>query len=353
MREESFAYVTHEVRVVFGAGSVSRLGAELDRAGHRRVLLLRTPGRANDQQQMAELLGSRLAGTFDRARLHVPVEVVADARSVLDQVQPDALLAWGGGSAIGLGKALAFETRLPLTAVVTTYSGSEMTAIWGKSDGERKHTYRDAHVAPSLVVYDADLTPGLSPTTSASSGMNAIAHCVEALYAPEYGPVVGWFAEEGIRRMARALPAVVANGTDREARADALMGAHCAGRSLDMTSMGLHHKLAHIMGGSFHLPHAEAHAALLPWVTAWNAAGAPDAMARIAAALGVVDAAAGLLELSRRIGIKPLSALGFTAGDIARAGDIATSLTFPNPRPVDAEGVRWILERALHGMEPA
>lgn len=349
----SFAYVTHEVRVVFGAGSASRLREELERAGHRRVLLLRTAGRAGDQGRVADLLGGLLAGTYDRARLHVPVEVVDDARALLDAVKPDALLAWGGGSAIGLGKALAFDTKLPLAAVVTTYSGSEMTAIWGRSDGARKHTYRDAHVAPRLVLYDPDLTMGLPPEVSAPSGMNAIAHCVEAAYAPEYGPVVGWFAEDGIRRLARSLPIVVANPMDRDARADALMGAHCAGRSLDMTSMGLHHKLAHIMGGSFHLPHAEAHAALLPWVTAWNAPGAPGAMARIATALGATDAASGLLDLSRRIGIKPLAAFGFTAGDITRAAELATALSFPNPRPVDADGVRWILERALHGSEPA
>jgi maleylacetate reductase len=248
-----------------------------------------------------------------------------------------------------LGKALAFETKLPFAAVATTYSGSEMTTIWGLSDGTVKRTFRDAHVAPRLVLYDPDLTHDLPSPVSASSGMNAIAHCVEAEYAPESNPVVQWFASEGIRRVSRALPVISTNPGNNAARQDALLGAHFAGRALDMTSMGLHHKLAHILGGSFGMPHAESHAALLPWVTAWNGAGALDAMERIAAALGVEDAATGLADLSCRIGIKPLSELGFSRESIPRAVDLALGLSFPNPRKVEADGVRWILESALTG----
>lgn len=346
----AFSYVTHEVRVVFGAGSLASLPAELDRSGFRRPLLITTPGRTREREEVARLLATRDGGQvleFQGARLHVPVEVVHEALAEVERLRPESLLAYGGGSAIGLGKALAFATGLPLGAIVTTYSGSEMTAIWGKTDAQAKHTYRDTVVAPRLVLYDPDLTAGLSAAVSAASGLNAIAHCVEAEYAPECGPVTSWFAMEGIRLLSAALPAVVVRPDDARARHDALLGAHYAGRSLDMTSMGLHHKLAHIMGGSFGLDHAQAHAALLPWVTAWNAPAAPDAMGRIAAALGAADAAAGLLDLSRRLGIRSLGQLGFTAADIPRAAGIACGLTFPNPRPVDADGVRWILERAL------
>jgi maleylacetate reductase len=295
------------------------------------------------------LLGDRLACEFTGARLHVPVEVVADAKAALERGQPESLLAFGGGSAIGLGKALAHATKLPLVAIATTYSGSEMTAVWGNSDGKVKRTFRNTEVAPRLVVYDPELTFGLPASVSAVSGMNAIAHCVEAEYAPEQGPVTSYYALEGLKSLARSLPVVVESPRDLRSRSEALLGAHFAGRALDMTSMGLEHKLAHIMGGSFHLNHAEAHAALVPWVTAWNAPAAPEAMRRMAEALGVADAPQALIDLSRRLRIKPLGALGFTHDDIPRATEIALGLTFPNPRPIDATGVQWVLEHATTG----
>lgn len=343
----TFSYVTHEVRVVFGAGALVTLPQELDRSRLGKVMLLMTPGRAPQRENMESLLGSRLAGVYAGAKLHVPVEVVAEALGALERFRPESLLAFGGGSAIGLGKALAHETKLPLAAIATTYSGSEMTAVWGNSDGKAKRTFRNTEVAPRLVLYDPDLTYGLAPAVSAASGMNAIAHCVEAEYAPERGPVTSWFAMEGLRRLAASLSIVVKSPHDADARSDALFGAHLAGRALDMTSMGLEHKLAHILGGSFGLNHSEAHAALVPWVTAWNAPAAPDAMERMAAALGSDDAGAALADLARRLGIRPLRELGFTSGDIPRAAELATSMSFPNPRPVDAEGVRWILEHAM------
>jgi maleylacetate reductase len=344
-----FAYDTHEVRVVFGAGSLASLPEELERGGLRSVMLLTTPRRSTDRNHLLKLLGARLAGEFSGARLHVPLAVVTEARAALDHFAPAALLAFGGGSAIGLGKALAFETRLPLVAVATTYSGSEMTAIWGHSAGQMKRTFRNTEVAPRLVLYDPDLTHGLTPAVSAASGMNAIAHCVEAEYAPERGPVTSGFALEGLKRLAVSLPIVVDEPGQPDARADALLGAHFAGRALDMTSMGLEHKLAHVMGGRFGLNHAEAHAALVPWVTAWNAPSAPEAMARMAMALGVPDAAQALIDLSRRLGIRSLAAQGFSVDRIPEAAGLIASMTFPNPRPVDAHGVRWILERALQG----
>src|SRR5688572_1340196 len=318
----TFSYVTHEVRVVFGTGVLSTLPDELDRAGFSSVMLLTTPGRAAERDRVVSLLGSRLVGEYSGARLHVPVEVVADARAALERSRPQSLLAYGGGSAIGLGKALAHATGLPLAAVATTYSGSEMTAVWGNSDGKMKRTFRNTEVAPRLVLYDPELTYGLSREVSAASGMNAIAHCVEAAYAPEQNPVTAFVATEGLKRLAASLPIVVDAPAQADARSDALLGAHLAGRALDMTSMGLEHKLAHVMGGRFGLNHSEAHAALVPWVTAWNASAAPEAMARMAEALGAGDAAQVLVDLSRRIGIRSLRALGFTADGIPEATEL-------------------------------
>lgn len=343
----SFSYDTHEVRVVFGTGSLASLPVELDRRGFGKVLLLMTPGRAGQRAHLESLLGDRLVGVYSGARLHVPVEVVADAMAAFRQSRPQSLLAFGGGSAIGLGKALAFETRVPLATIATTYSGSEMTAVWGNSDGKMKRTFRNAEVAPQLVLYDPELTYDLSPAVSAASGMNAIAHCVEAEYATERSTVTSWFALEGLKQLAANLPTVVSNPGAADARSNALFGAHLAGRALDMTSMGLEHKLAHVMGGRFGLNHAEAHAALVPWVTVWNAPSAPDAMGRMADALGVPDAAQALIDLSRRLGIRSLAELGFTPEGIPEAAELIMAMKFPNPRAVDADGVRWILERAL------
>src|SRR5688500_10284772 len=342
----TFSYVTHEVRVVFGTGVLSTLPDELDRAGFSSVMLLTTPGRAAERERVVSLLGSRLVGEYSGARLHVPVEVVADARAALERSRPQSLLAYGGGSAIGLGKALAHATGLPLAAVATTYSGSEMTAVWGNSDGTVKRTFRNTEVAPRLVLYDPLLTYGLSREVTVASGMNAIAHCVEAEYAPERGPVTSWFALGGLKELAASLPTVVSNPRAAEARSNALFGAHLAGRALDMTSMGLEHKLAHVLGGRFGLNHSEAHAALVPWVTNWNAPSAPEAMRRMADALGVQDAAQALIDLSRKLGIRPLAELGFTAEGISEAAELIVAMKFPHPRPVDAEGVYWILERA-------
>jgi maleylacetate reductase len=347
----AFSYGMHPVRVVFGAGALATLPAELERNGLRRILLLTTPGRAAEREAIVALLQGRLAGHFDGARPHVPRDVVSDARTVVGRAKPDALLALGGGSAIGLGKALAVETGLPLSAIPTTYSGSEMTSIWGISDAHEKRTGRDPRAAPQLVLYDPELTYALPHTVSASSGMNAIAHCVEAAYAQGGGPISSLLAFDGIRRLANALPAIMAAPRDPDARVNALAGAHLAGCALDMTSMGLHHKLAHILGGSFGLAHAETHAALLPWVMAYNAPAAGVAMAGIARALGSEDAVRGMMALTRTLGTPTLADLGFTQEMISRAATLACSSRYPNPRTVDEPAVRSILEHALGGHE--
>ena len=347
----TFAYGTHAVRVVFGPATIATLPVELDRAGLGRILLLTTPSREKERKRVVELLGGRLAGAYTGARLHVPVHVIADAHQALEQYKPQSLLSYGGGSAIGLGKALAFDTKLPLVAIPTTYSGSEMTAVWGNSEEGVKRTFRNREVAPCLVLYDPDLTHGLSARVTGASGMNALAHCVEAEYAPERGPVTSFFALEGVKHLTAGLH-ILADSPDDQAvqlgRRRALLGAHYAGRALDMTSMGLEHKLAHMLG-AMGLDHSEAHAAIVPWVTAYNAPAAPEAMARLAAALGSDDAPHALQALARRLSIRTLADLGFTTRDIPHVVGLVLPLKFPNPRPVDADGVTWILERAILG----
>src|SRR5437763_2789376 len=269
-------------RVVFGPGSVTQLAAEVERLGAKRALLISTPGRAEMVRSVAK--GLSVAGLFDKAVMHTPIAAVEAARTMAKSVGADCCIAVGGGSTIGFGKAIALTSSLPVVAVPTTYSGSEMTTIWGISEGGAKKTGRDAKVLPKIVIYDPQLTLDLPPKTSASSGMNAIAHCVEALYAHDGNPIVSLMAEEGIRALAASLPKVVANGKDTAAREEALYGAWLAGVSLGMAGMALHHKLCHILGG-FGLPHAETHSIVLPHAMRYNRDAATEAMKSVARAM--------------------------------------------------------------------
>jgi maleylacetate reductase len=347
-----FRYTERPLRVVFGDGVIRESAGHLREAGLARALVVTTPGRARETEVLREVLGDELAGVHDGAVQHVPSHSVQAALSDLARYRASSLVALGGGSAIGLAKALALETGLPLAAIPTTYSGSEMTSIWGISDDGGKRTGRDDRVAPVLVLYDVGLTLDLPVDISVASGMNALAHCVEALYSADASPVSTSVAEEGVRRIGSGLLAVVQSPRDLEARSDMLAGAHLAGRALDMSSMGLHHKLCHVLGGSFGMPHAETHAALLPFVTAWNEASAPRAMERLAGALpstGATSAADALLRLAQAAGVRPLADLGFRAADISRAAELCVAQAYSNPRAVTAAGVRSILEAALAG----
>ena len=343
----AFAYDRRAVRVRFGAAALIELRAELEGRGWRRAFVVTTPGRSAHLASALGGLGEMLAGVFSNAAQHVPATTVAEAGSALSAAGADCCVAFGGGSAIGLGKALARASGLPMAAVPTTYSGSEMTSIWGLTEGGEKRTGRDSRAAARLVLYDPELTYDLPATVSAESGLNAVAHAVEALYAPNLAPDTAATAEEAIRRLAGALPLVVREPRDVAARAEALMGAHLAGVALDQAAMGLHHRLCHVLGGMFGTPHARTHALLLPHVVAFNAPAASEAMRHVARALGSADAVSGLRELVRSLGISgSLSDLGIGPAEIARAADAAVGGDYPNPRPVTAADARGILEAA-------
>jgi len=347
----SFIYSGLPSRVVFGAGSVRQLAAEVQRLGGKRVLLICTPGRA----EMAGTLAGDLpiAGVFDKAVMHTPAERVEEARKQAKTSKADCCVVLGGGSTIGFGKAIALTSGLPIVAVPTTYSGSEMTTIWGISEGGAKKTGRDPKVLPKAVIYDPELTLGLPPAVSAASGMNAMAHCVEALYAHDGNPIVSLMAEEGIRALASALPKIVLNPKDPEARSDALYGAWLAGSTISTTSVALHHKLCHVLGG-FGLPHAETHAIVLPHAVRYNNDAAPEAMARIRKVLGVSEASAGIYDLEKRLGIPlKLADIGMQEADLERAAKIAAEAPYPNPRKVEYEPVLKLLRDAYEGRRPA
>jgi alcohol dehydrogenase class IV len=348
----NFTYVALPTRVVFGAGSIRQLAAEVERLGAKRVLLLSTPGRLQMVEKIAAELAGRVAGLFGQAVMHTPIAAVEAARAKAKAVNADCCIAVGGGSTIGFGKAIAISSPLPVVAVPTTYSGSEMTTIWGISEGGLKKTGRDPKVLPKVVVYDPELTLELPPAVSAASGMNAIAHCAEALYAHDGNPIISLMAEEGIRALASALPTIVSRPKDSTARTEALYGSWLAGMTISTTSVALHHKLCHVLGG-FGLPHAETHSIVLPHAIRYNREAAPQAMARIGRALGGVEAARGLFDLEARLGIAMrLADIGMKEADLERAARIAVEAPYPNPRKVEYEPVLELLRGAYEGRRP-
>jgi maleylacetate reductase len=285
--------------------------------------------------------------------MHVPVEVAHRAGEVSASVEADGCVAVGGGSAIGLGKAVALERALPVVAVPTTYAGSEMTPVWGLTEDAVKRTGREQRVQPVAVVYDPSLTLSMPAELTATSGMNALAHAVEGLYAPDASPVTSLMAEEGARAFATALPALATDGTDLEARAEALYGAWLCGSVLGSTTMGLHHKLCHVLGGTLGLPHAATHTVVLPYVLAFNAPAVPEAAAALARALGTDDPARALWDLAGSLGTpRALRELGMVEGDIGRVVDLAVASPYANPRPVGADDVEAVLRAAWAGLVP-
>lgn len=350
----SFTHESPPMRVSFGTGSVDGLVAELERLGAGRALVLSTPGRgAALAERVSDALAGQVAGTHAGAVMHTPTDATERALGVVRDRRAGALVAVGGGSAIGLAKALALRTGLPWIAVPTTYAGSEMTPILGETEGGVKTTRRTRAVLPAAVIYDVALTLGLPADLSGASGLNAIAHGVEALYAPDGSPLVALMAEQGIAALARALPAIAAAPADAEARADALYGAWLCGIALGSAGMGLHHGLCHVLGGAFDLPHAHTHATVLPHVAAYNATAAPEAMAAVARALGTHDAAEGLYRLDAALGIRGgLRALGMPADGIDRATERILEAAPANPRPIEREAVRGLIRRAWQGDSP-
>jgi maleylacetate reductase len=346
-----FSYTALPMRVVFGAGSLSRLPDEVAALGLTRVLVLCSPEQEVTGKQVAAALGDRAAGMLAEARMHVPIEVAHRARALAAELGADGCVAVGGGSAIGLGKAIALAHDLPVIAVPTTYSGSEMTPVWGLTEGGAKRTGRDLRVLPRSVLYDPELTLTLPTGLSATSGINAIAHAAEGLYAPDATPIVSLMAEEGVRALAAALPRVVA---DVDARGQAQYGAWLCGAVLAATTMSLHHKLCHTLGGTLDLPHAPTHTVVLPHALAYNTPAVPDAVAALARALGgAPDPARELWDLAGRLGApRSLAELGMEEADIPRIAELAVSSPYANPRPVTREGVTALLEAAWSGRPP-
>jgi maleylacetate reductase len=359
-----FHYNALPGRVVFGAGVARReLRTEADLLAAERVLLVATESEEPLARELAAPLGERVVAVFTSVRPHVPIQVAEAARALAISVRADAVLSVGGGSTTGTAKAIALTTGLPIIAVPTTYAGSEVTPVWGLTEDSRKTTGVDHRVLPRTVVYDPELTVTLPADLSAASGLNALAHCVEAFWAPRRNPISSLAAEEGIRALATGLPAVHSDPADLAARSDLLYGAYLAGSAFAVAGSGLHHKICHALGGAFNLPHAQTHAIVLPEVLAFNAPAAPDAARRIGRALGAglpdntgdTDPVRALRELSAQLGIpRGLRELGLREDQIDEIVElVAPAVPVDNPRKADRAALREIIHAAWAGSVPA
>ena len=348
-----FDVAPQPTRVVFGAGRLRELPAEVDRLGWNRVAVLCTPGRSRLANDVAALLGPACVGVMADAVMHVPADRMQDAADRVRAAGADGCVSVGGGSSIGLAKMLARQDVAPYLAIPTTYAGSEMTPVWGLTTDGAKRTGRDERVRAVTVLYDPDLTLDLPPRVTLTSAVNALAHACESLYAPDRSPLTEAMAVSGVRSITAALPLLDTDPHDHTARESALVGAWLCGSCLGATTMGLHHKLCHVLGGSFDLPHAETHTLVLPHVLSWVLPRAAGARIALAAAVGDNDPATWLWQLSVAAGVPhSLAELGLAASAIDHVVQAVLAAGPFTPRNPDAAELRSILEAAHAGAEP-
>ncbi len=350
---QPFIYTGHPARVIFGVGTTARLSAEVEKLGIEKALVLTTPPQKEQGEALVELLGARSAGLFAEATMHTPVNVTERAIEAYHRSGATGVVSIGGGSTIGLGKAIALRTDCPQVVLPTSYAGSEMTTIIGQTEEGRKTTRKTQKVLPETVIYDVNYTLTLPPVMTVTSGMNAIAHAVEALYAEEANPVLSLMAEDGIAKMVAALGQVQERPQDVDARADVLYGAWLCAICLGSGGVALHHKLCHVLGGSFNLPHAETHTVVLPHALAYNAPAVPNAIAALRRATGSDTPAAALFDVAQSGGAPTsLRDLGMPEDGIERAVQITLENPYFNPRPLEADALKATLSAAWAGDRP-
>ncbi len=352
--QPNFVAKSTPVRVRFGAGARNEIAEEIRALGAARALVLSTPQQSDSAMEFAETIGGLAAGVFTRAAMHTPVAISEEAVAHAKDIDADCIVAVGGGSTTGLGKAIAYRTDLPQIVVPTTYAGSEATPILGQTEGGRKTTLTDLKVLPEVIVYDPEMIATLPVPMTVTSALNAMAHAAEALYARDRNPLSTALAVEGIDAFASALPKVVAMPNDLDARGETLYGAWLCGTVLGQVGMALHHKLCHTLGGSFDLPHAETHAIVLPHAIAFNEDAVPENLAPLANALGGETAGAALHDFAKSMGAPlALRDLGLGEADLDRAADIAIENPYWNPRPIERASIRALLQAAWEGLKPS
>lgn len=352
--QEDFTATSAAVRVRFGAGVRHKVGEEMEAMGLARALILTTPQQAETGAEFAGRLGAKAVGVYSGAAMHTPVAISEEATARARELGADCVVAVGGGSTTGLGKAIALRTDLPQIVVPTTYAGSEATGILGQTEGGRKTTITTPKVQPEVILYDAELVRTLPVAMTVTSALNAMAHAAEGLYAQNRSPISTLMALEGLRAFRDALPRVLENPDDLTARGETLYGAWLCGTVLGTVGMALHHKLCHTLGGSFDLPHAETHSVILPHAIAYNEAAAARELAPLAEIFGAATAGRALHDFAVRMKAPlALRDLGMKEADLDRAAGIATQNPYWNPRPIEAGALRRLLQNAWSGAAPA
>ncbi|MGR6429748.1 maleylacetate reductase [Rhizobium sp. PAMB 3174] len=347
-----FVYEVNRATVVFGAGRLSEAAEWVRKLGKSRALVLSTPHQAREAEALANDLGELSAGCFAGAVMHTPVDVSEHAVAVLQAAGADCVISFGGGSTTGLGKAIAYRTGVAQIAIPTTYAGSEVTPILGQTEGGRKTTLRDVKILPEVVIYDPKLTLGLPVPMTVVSALNALAHAMEGLYARDRNPISTMMSVEAFRTFKSSLPGLVEKPDDLDLRAEAQYACWLAGTVLGTVGMALHHKICHTLGGSFDTPHAETHAVMLPYTTAYNAVAVPRLLAPIGDIMGG-SPGAGLFDFSKSLGAPvSLRDIGFDEANLDRAADLAAENPYWNPRPIDRRSIRDLLQAAYEGRRP-
>nr|ABL75144.1 maleylacetate reductase [Arthrobacter sp. JS443] len=347
-----FTHQTLAQRVLFGSGlAAANVAAEVDRLGADSVMVI-SGGHDNDfASRVAHQVKAVLL--YEDVAAHVPIEKAEKARAAASEHGVDLLVCIGGGSAIGLAKAVALSSHVPIVAVPTTFAGSEATNVWGITEASRKTTGVDDRVLPVTVIYDAELTLSLPRELSIASGLNALAHCVDSLWAPRANPINAALASEGIRALSGGLLALNANSASLSGREQTQYGAYLSAVAFASAGSGMHHKICHVLGGAYDLPHAQTHATVLPYVLAFNAPYAPEASSRISNALGTGDAVDGLNQLRKRLHApRALRDYGMKKSDLPEAADLILSVIPPsNPRTVTRQDLLVLLHAAWNGTE--
>jgi maleylacetate reductase len=380
-----FRLVTYAREIISGPGRTAQLAGAVEQFGWQRLMLCTSPSltRAGQVEAVQTALGPKLVVIYDRTQPHVLDNQLAEALALAAANRPDAIIGLGGGSPIGMAKAVSmaleeqqtgrlprstFPTEqplLPVIAIPTTYAGSEMTPVYGvthHSNGtQRKITVRDARVAPKLVIYDPLLTLDLPPQVTASSGINALAHCIEALYSISRNPMATVAAVGGIQRITAALPDCTRDGADLEARTEMLVGSHLAALALASTAMGLHHGLCHVLGGSANVSHGIANSIILPHAMRFNLDATSPQLALVAGAMGIAlsgqsDQAAAQAAIDRvsdficQLGLpQHLQDAGVIHSQLPQLAQLAlqSSAVQANPRPItDAAQIEAVLRAA-------
>ena len=343
----------NDQKAIFGVGTRNAVADVMDDLGCSRALVLSTPQQSNAALDIASELNGLAAGVFSRATMHTPTSITTEALHHVEEINADCVVSIGGGSTTGLGKAIAYRTDLPQIVIPTTYAGSEATPILGQTQDGVKTTLTDPKVLPEVVIYDAELIVTLPVAMTVTSALNAMAHAAEGLYARDKREETDALAVEGLCSFAEALPCVVENPNDLAAREITLRGAWTCGAVLGQVGMALHHKLCHVLGGSFDLPHAETHAIILPHAIHFNEPAVPDELAPITTLLGGSSPGRALWDFAKVMGAPmALSDLGFAEKDLDRAASIATQNAYWNPRELTESGIRALLHNAWTGAPP-